>query len=117
MDYAIIENNKVANVAVSDQNYADAQGWILLPNGFGIGCQYIDGVFLPPARDIDAEWDAVRKRRDQLLAESDVYVLPDRWAAMTPEQQQVWTDYRQALRDMPQTFSDPAEVVWPLKPQ
>lgn len=117
MDYAVIQDNKVINVAVADPEFAAEQGWVLLEDGFGIGCQYIDGVFLPPPRDIEAEWEQVRTKRNQLLTESDVYVLPDRWAAMTLEQQQAWTDYRQALRDIPQTFSDPSDVVWPTKPQ
>jgi hypothetical protein len=30
---------------------------------------------------------------------------------------QSWLDYRQALRDLPQTFSNPDEIVWPTKPQ
>lgn len=117
MDYAIIQDNKVINIAVAEPDYAAEQGWVLLEGGAGIGWQYVDGEFLPPPRDIEAEWEAVRKQRDQLLTESDVYVLPDRWAAMTPEQQQAWTDYRQTLRDIPQTFNDPADVVWPQAPQ
>lgn len=117
MDYAIIENNKVINVAVADPEFASEQGWVLLEPGYGIGCQYIDGQFLPPPRDIEAEWEAVRTRRDQLLTESDVYVLPDRWVALTPEQQTAWSEYRQALRDIPQTYTDPADVIWPTKPQ
>lgn len=117
MNYAIIENNKVVNVAVAEPEFAAEQGWVLLEDEFGIGCQYVDGAFLPRPRDIEAEWEQVRILRDQLLAKSDVNVLPDRWTVMTAEVQQAWTDYRQALRDIPQTFSDPAEVVWPEEPQ
>jgi len=28
----------------------------------------------------------------------------------------LWKVYRQALRDIPQTYSDPATVVWPAHP-
>lgn len=117
MKYAVIENNQVLNVVVSSPEFAAEQGWIPLQGSAGTGWQYIDGQFLPPPRDIEAEWAAVRTQRDQLLVESDIYVLPDRWAALTLDQQQAWADYRQALRDIPQNFSDPADVVWPTKPQ
>lgn len=43
MKLAIIENNKIANIVVSDTALAD--NWIELQDGFGIGDNYIDGVF------------------------------------------------------------------------
>ena len=117
MDYAIIENNKVVNIAVAEPEYAAEQGLVLLEPGFGIGSLYVNGGFLPKPRDIEAEWEVVRTQRDQLLTKSDIYVLPDRWNAMTLEEQTAWSEYRQALRDIPQVYDDPADVVWPTKPQ
>ena len=58
----------------------------------------------------------IRERRDELLRESDTEVLPDRWAAMLTETQTVWAAYRQALRDLPASTSDPFSPVWPVKP-
>jgi len=52
----------------------------------------------------------LRVERDRLLAETDWWVLPDRTASA--EQ----LAYRQALRDLPATTSDPANPVWPTKP-
>lgn len=46
MDYAIIENGKVINIVVAEAEFAQAQGWIELTNGAGIGCDYIDGQFV-----------------------------------------------------------------------
>jgi hypothetical protein len=44
--YAEITNNIVTNIAVcEDEAFARQMGWILLPDGFGIGDSYIDGVF------------------------------------------------------------------------
>ena len=43
MNYAIIENNKIVNIAVADT--ALAKNWIELKDGFGIGDNYIKGVF------------------------------------------------------------------------
>lgn len=52
----------------------------------------------------------LRTVRDQLIAETDWWVLPDR----TPTQEQL--DYRQALRDITNTYSNLRDVVWPTKP-
>jgi len=54
---------------------------------------------------------ALRAERDRLLAETDWWVLPDRTASA--EQ----LAYRQALRDLPATTSEPANPVWPTKPE
>lgn len=58
----------------------------------------------------DMPMRGLRRKRDQLLAETDWWVLPDR----TPTQEQL--DYRQALRDLPANTDDPANPVWPIKP-
>ena len=56
-------------------------------------------------------WPAIRARRDRLLAESDWTQLSD--APLEAETQARWQVYRQALRDLPQTFSDPTSVILP----
>ena len=40
-----------------------------------------------------------------------------RWAAMTDAQRQAWSDYRQALLDIPQQSGFPHNVTWPSKPE
>ena len=57
------------------------------------------------------QWDAIRIVRNRLLAECDWTQIPD--APLTEEQKEAWREYRQALRDIPQTFATPDEVVWP----
>lgn len=61
-------------------------------------------------------WEKLRDRRNAILIESDAYVLPDRWAVYTSEQQAAWSAYRQALRDLPQNTTDPFNPVWPVAP-
>ena len=56
-------------------------------------------------------WDRIRYRRDFLLKQSDYTQLSD-W----PGNKNLWIKYRQELRDIPQKFSDPMEVIWPEKP-
>lgn len=70
----------------------------------------------PPPPSVEQIAAGARNERDRLLAESDKYVLPDRWAMMTPEQQAAWSAYRQALRDITTQPGFPTEINWPVKP-
>ena len=52
----------------------------------------------------------LRAERDRLIAETDWWASAD--LTMTPEQ----IAYRQALRDITETYSSLEDVVWPVKP-
>ena len=52
----------------------------------------------------------IRKRRDDLIKESDWRALCDR--ELEPE----WKEYRQALRDIPKQEGFPHDVKWPTDP-
>lgn len=58
-------------------------------------------------------WEEFRSKRDALLRDSDWSAFPD---ANPKPSKEAWLTYRQALRDIPQTFSSPEEVVFPSKP-
>ena len=58
-----------------------------------------------------AALNSLRKVRNQKLTETDWWAVGDR--TMTQEQ----TDYRQALRDITDTYSSLEDVVWPDKPE
>ncbi len=62
-------------------------------------------------------WSSLRAERDARLIASDVYVWADRWAGYTDAARAAWTDYRQALRDLPENTADPANPAWPEVPQ
>ena len=64
----------------------------------------------PGVRDARA-WDWVRRERDRLLAASDWTQVAD-----APVDSAAWAVYRQALRDVPQDFDSPDDVVWPTPP-
>lgn len=119
--FYVIENNVVVNIIVAEENYAAQKNLLRCPiqTPYGtadINWTYIDNTFLPPPRDILREWDAVRQKRNALLNESDLYVMPDRWNSFSNDQQQELSYYRQKLRDIPQDFIDPKEVVFPNRP-
>ena len=52
----------------------------------------------------------LRAERNRRLTETDWWVLPDRNAT------QAQLDYRQALRDITNTYTSLDDVVWPTKP-
>lgn len=81
--------------------------------GLGIGWTFVDGVFMPPPAP-PLTWDDIRAERDALLAGSDWTQVAD--APLTATEKQAWVEYRQALRDVPQDFGTPDDVVWPAAP-
>lgn len=52
----------------------------------------------------------LRAERNRRLTETDWWVLPDRTATQSQ------LDYRQALRDITNTYTSLDDVVWPTKP-
>jgi hypothetical protein len=55
--------------------------------------------------------ERLRVKRSQLLSETDYLALAD--VTLTDEMR----TYRQALRDLPANTADPANPVWPTKPE
>jgi hypothetical protein len=73
----------------------------------------VDGVITLEDRKPPPEtWETIRFKRDRLLEASDWTQLKDQ-----PESVSIpWGEYRQELRDIPETYNDPNEVVWPIPP-
>ena len=59
---------------------------------------------------------SLRRERDDRLLAADIDVLPDKWAAMNDDTKTAWSNYRQALRDLPANTADPTDITWPTKP-
>jgi len=87
---------------------------------FGYITSYVDGEIvqveedlslLPGQAEIDLE--NLRRERNKLLIESDWTQLPD----VPEELKNSWQAYRQALRDITNTYSSLRDVVWPTKPE
>lgn len=58
------------------------------------------------------KWEYIRSLRDKYLTASDWSMLPD-----VKVSKPYWENYRQALRDIPQRYAKPEDVVWPQEPQ
>jgi len=63
---------------------------------------------------VTLSWRDVKGRRNQLLSESDWTQLPD--AVLTLEEKSAWQNYRQKLRDIPQDYATPDDVIFPTPP-
>lgn len=60
----------------------------------------------------EIELSELRRHRDQLLRECDWWAYSD-----TPEMTEAQIAYRQALRDITNTYTSLDDVVWPTKPE
>lgn len=65
---------------------------------------------------LQSKWQPVRFKRNSLLKDSDIEVTSDKWEDMNSETKLFWKNYRTQLRDIPQVFVNPEDVVWPDKP-
>ena len=105
-------------VAVLEYNYPGAE-WSLFGRDYS-GLTWLSDTPQPSQEELDdawpavrdaLAWDGVRAERDRLLAASDWTQVAD-----APVDAAAWAAYRQALRDVPQDFDSPDDVVWPTPP-
>ena len=77
--------------------------------------------YVPPTQEEldEAAAEGVRGERDfRLSTEVDPVVTnPLRWADMTAEQQNVWSQYRTDLLNITDQAGFPHNVTWPTKPE
>lgn len=63
---------------------------------------------------LEVQWDMVRGQRDALLAATDYTDLPN--TPITNECRAEFISYRQELRDITETQTDPYNIIWPTLP-
>jgi len=112
MKYAQIKNGVVISIMTKP-----TEGRILVPENVACGMiQNADGTFRNPVPTQEQLMHRVRFERNELLSQTDWWVLPDRTAT------QAQLDYRQALRDItnqtPSLDSDGnlTGITWPIPP-
>lgn len=59
---------------------------------------------------------SLRSERDQKLKESDWTQMSDVVKTKSLEWNNAWSNYRQELRDLPASFTEPGEIIWPNLP-
>jgi hypothetical protein len=63
----------------------------------------------------DVTWETFRESRDLALLATDVHLLVDKYNALTEEQQEAITTFRQWLRDATKNYDSANDAVdnWP----
>ncbi|EGR2303077.1 hypothetical protein D0814_23240 [Vibrio parahaemolyticus] len=64
--------------------------------------------------DMENKWEQIRINRLVKLKETDWTQMLD--APLSDESKAEFVAYRKSLRDIPQTYSSPDDVIWPTKP-
>ena len=67
------------------------------------------------AECLEGQWSTIRGQRDSLLAQTDYTDLPN--TPITTECRNNFISYRQALRDITTTQTDPYNIIWPTIPE
>lgn len=113
--YFVVEDGVVTNLVLSDPDFAQEMGYVSIDGNehVTIGFLYENGTF---RRNLEREWNFLRLQRDLKLKYTDSLMYPDRFALLSQEKQQELLNYRQTLRDIPQTINDPDDVIWPDEP-
>lgn len=98
---AVINKQELSVPLEADnQDYIEIQKWVSEGNTI-------------EAADNTLTWEDIRGTRDEILRNTD-------WTMITGAtvDQSEWATYRQAIRDIPQTYKDktPNDVVWPTQP-
>ncbi len=84
------------------------------PNNEAVPGGTWDGIAFGPVPVHVPDWDEIRRARNRLLASSDWTALPD--SPLSDTHKAAWMDYRAKLRDVPQDFENPGNVIWPHAP-
>jgi DNA-dependent RNA polymerase auxiliary subunit epsilon len=111
IDFYTRKLEDVPNTEYTEIGYVDLEE----ENLFGIGAEKHDGVWYSHFSAKVGGWEYVKQERNHLLFISDWTALTD--SSLSPEKKTEWVEYRQTLRDIPQTFSLPTDVVFPTQPE
>lgn len=60
------------------------------------------------------KWNLIRAHRDEILAKCDWTQMPD--VPLSDGEKELWRLYRQELRNLPQAFTNPEDVIFPEPP-
>jgi hypothetical protein len=121
MNYAIIENQVVINIALADPEYAQSQGWVEATGDVSIGWGYVDGQFVPPP---PVDYSAQNKAQAQSLLQATdwtctVDINNPQYSNPYLANQDEFLTYRSQVRQVavnppidPVTFPPQPDEVW-----
>jgi len=111
----VVENVVEVNDINDIPSFLAQEGQVIATDHTGVigdtwnGSSY-DAPVIPDTRTDEQKWSEIRLLRNELLAKTDFYALSD--VTMTTEM----ANYRQQLRDLPTSTSNPDDVIFPTKP-
>lgn len=99
---------------VKDHVYIDAPS-------YNFSTQYIEESVTESNTEITHDWVVWDKSEDMLAIEirqkrNDLLRMTDTWAFSDRTMSEAMTNYRQALRDIPDQNTFPTSVTWPVQP-
>ena len=110
---ALIFNNKVVDVQLTEFDVHPSMSWVDCPDDCQVGSEYSDGTITPIPGPTDAErLEQLRMQRNNKLRNSDW--TQNRDVVLSNDSE--WATYRQALRDITNTYQNVDDVVWPTEP-
>lgn len=128
-DNQISQSPIPGGIEITQEQYAEALAGMLegkvvsIDDGFSVAFPPEPEPEPEPEPTTDELWDALRAQRDARLTATDWLV--QRHAeelalgldtTLTPEQHTDLLTYRQALRDLPESTTDPTNPTWPEAP-
>jgi len=114
---ALIQNNKVIDIQQTEFEVHESLSWVDCDDTVDIGWTYDGSTFATniPERTNEDLINDLRRSRNKLLAETDwVITMHKELGTNLPA---AWKTYRQALRDITDTYTSLDDVVWPEKPE
>ncbi len=113
---ALILNNEVVEVQATEFEVAPTMSWVDCDDTVKEGFTYDGTNFTDPfVEPTDAEkLKSLRTIRDGKLKICDWTVGVD--SPLSDSDKTSWTTYRQALRDITNTYTNLTDVVWPTEP-
>jgi len=111
MKRALILHDKIVGIYDESFEVHTSMKWVDCPDECTTKWKYTNEEFIPHVYTDEQKLKDLRLARNTKLKKSDHWVLPDR----IPTQEQL--NYRQALRDITQTYTSLDDVIWPEKPE
>lgn len=110
----LILNNEVVDVADTAFEVHSSLTWMdCSDDSVNTRWTLVDGVLTAPSNEITSQdWAKFRDSRNRKLHQSDWTQSRD----VSLSNDAAWKTYRQALRDLPTSTTDPRSPSWPSKP-
>ena len=117
MAYALVLDNKVVDIVEETFDVHESMTFHVAPEGCKIDWELIDGEIVDPDPKTP-EQIAEEKLRDLRLARTTKLRKCDwtQFADIPEETKSLWQPYRQALRDITNTYTSLEDVIWPDPP-